>query len=70
MSRRSEGRTVHDEARAPRCAQGGCLSALRWARWRAYHADDARFGEPPTLAFYCLACNEAEFSAGGQSEAW
>jgi hypothetical protein len=56
----NDGLTRREETRLPRCAECGCLSALRWARWRTYGADVSEPLEPPTLAFYCRACAEAD----------
>jgi hypothetical protein len=66
VSRWSEGSTVREEARLPQRAECGCLTPF-WARWRACRAGDSERVEPPTLAFYCLACTDEDDGRTRQS---
>jgi hypothetical protein len=45
------------------CVECGCRTEPGQVGWRAYRVDDPELDEPPTLAFYCPSCAQAEFSA-------
>jgi hypothetical protein len=43
------------------CAECKTSSGPYWPGWRAFRTDDPELGEPPALAFYCLACALVHF---------